>query len=73
MLTLFSPQKHEVGCHCLPHFMNETLSLWQVLTTANATKLLLAISLPFRIPEALLSHYCLHMSKNPGKLTTFLQ
>ena len=73
MLTLFSPQKHEVGCYYLPHFMNETLSLWQVLTTANATKLLLAISLPFRIPEALLSHYCLHMSKNPGKLTTFLQ
>ena len=46
-LTLFSPQKH---------FMNETPSLWQVLTTANATKLLLAISLPFRIPKALLSH-----------------
>ena len=73
MLTLFRPQKPEVGCYYLPHVMNETLSLWQVLTTANATKLLLAISLPFRIPKALLSHYCLHICKNPGKLTTFLR
>ena len=73
MLTLFQPQKPEVGCYYLPHFMNETPSLWWVLTTANATKLLLAISLPFRMPKALLSHYSLRIWKNPGKLTTFLQ
>ena len=66
-------QTVEVGFYYLPHFMNETPSLWPVLTTANATKLLLAISLPFRIPKALLSHYCLRICKNPGKLTTFLQ